>query len=256
MSLPSGVSGLLKLALPVALGGALAGAIAWGADSGGDGNSPDAQQWAATPAPFTEGRATPAPVPDPNSIPPDLDALTNVSRTAAALRQTVDLCPSSYLLYESKLLGGSFCYPPTWTILLGDRVLLPPGQRPDGYSYALLVVKQDPATQQESARVAIQVVGSGSRPVDCPRAGSLAAGPHSAKVCFQERRIHAYNSLPGDVARIIVVTLPVMLPESGLPELRTAVQLRDATPGQPTVRYSRQDQQEGLEIIASIRFGP
>jgi hypothetical protein len=172
-----------------------------------------------------------------------------------ALAETEQRCPPTWLLYESQLLDGSFCYPPTWKLVFGDRPILPPEERPDGYTAALLLVKYDSSAGQELARAVIQITGTPrSEALDCPEPGALQAGPQLAKVCFQERKVDNYNSLPGDVARVIIVAFPVTLPDSGLPEVPAGVQLVDQTPGQTTARFSREDQREGLGIITSIRF--
>jgi len=266
MSRLSTIPGLLKLAAALAIGGALVGVIAWGAQSsagGSDDSIPGAQVGASatpetpTPAPEATESAPSAiqPFVSPNLIPPDQAALDEVAQDQTALAASGERCPPTYLVYESQLLGGSFCYPPTWEITRGDGSVLPVDQRPDGYAYALLLTKNDPSTGREVARAVIQIVGTPrSKPLDCPQPGVLRAGPQAWRVCFQERKVDNYNSLPADVARIIIVALPITLPQSGLPELPTGVQLIDQTPGQSTVRFSRQDQREGLGIIASIRF--
>jgi hypothetical protein len=256
--------GLVKLAVALAIGGALAGVIAWGAQSsagGSDDGSPAAQVAASvtreTPTPMPEAtKSAPSaiqPFVSPNLIPPDQAALDEVTQDQAALAASGERCPPSWLLYESQLLGGSFCYPPTWEIARGDGPVLPVDQRPDGYAYALLVIKNDPSTARELARLSIQITGDlRARPLDCPEPGTLAAGPLVGKVCFQERKNDNYNSVPAGSARIVVVALPHRLPD--FLETRMSYEIADETPDLPTVRFSRQDQREALGIIASVQF--
>ncbi len=251
------LSGLLKVAVPVALGAVLAGVLALAATENGGSGAPGPLASAATPTPIAEARPTPPEPPatrDVNQIPPDGPALSEVNQAQAALAAAGRRCPPSYLFYDSQLLGGNFCYPPTWTLVFGDRPVLPPAQRPDGYASGLLLVKKD-ASGKELARVVIQLTyDPRSRPLDCPQAGQFQAGSLAGKVCFRERRVDNYNSVPEGSARIINVGLPHKLDLSA--ETKAAVEIADQTPGQAAVRFSSQDQQEGLAIIASIRFGP
>ncbi len=254
------LSGLTKAVIALSAGGVLAGTIALGESNGnGGGASPPAQVVTATPTNVPERTAAPRPtlqpIISPNHIAPDQAALSEVARRQSELQATSQRCPDSYLLYESMLLGGSFCYPPTWKLVNGDIALLPMAQRPEGYSVALQVSKPDPVTGREVTFVAIAVAGQPyTRTLDCPTPGLLQAGSLQAKACFRERRALPRNSLPGDVARIIHVSLPHKLPD--FPETIASLQVAEQIPGQDAVSFSSQDQAEGLEIIASIRCNP
>jgi len=205
MPSPSGLSGLLKFAIPVALGGALAGVLAWGGtDRSGEINPPSAAMPTA-PA-LTEkpaASATIQPFVYRNYIRPDLTALAEVAQEQSALASRGQRCPATYVLYESKSLGGSFCHPATWTLVVGDIALLPPAQRTSEYQYYLLVVKKD-ATGREQARVSIQIIGA--RPdnlLDCPEKGALRVHLYDARVCFHERSQDPLNLIAPDLARLI-----------------------------------------------------
>lgn len=260
MSAFSRVPGLFKLAASLAIGGALAGVIAWGAQGGaGDsgGSAPAAQVTGIAtprvPTPVVEGTEAPGRPFHPNYIPPDQAALSQVADDQAALASSGERCPASYLLYESQLLGGSFCYPPTWKVTIGDQPLLLSEKRLEGYRFALLLTKPDPVSGREVTRVAIQITGS--RPftlLDCPQMGTMQVDTLPAAVCFHERKRHPFNTITSDIARLIGVTIPYRLAE--VPAVWAGVQLADQSPGDDAVDLVSQDQREALGIIASVRF--
>jgi len=254
----SRIPGLLKLAAALAMGGALAGVIAWGAQSsaGGSDDSTPGAQLAATPGVPTavvDGTEAPPRPFHPNYILPDEGALAQVADDQAALASGGARCPASYLLYESQLLGGSFCYPPTWKVAVGDQPLLPSDKRLEGYRFALLVTKPNPVSGREVTRVAIQVTGS--RPftlLDCPQMGTMQVDTLAATVCFHERKQHPFNTITSDIARLIGITIPH--PLADVPAVWAAVQLADQSPRDDAVDLASEDQREALGIIASVRF--
>jgi hypothetical protein len=252
------LSGVAKAVVALSAGGVLAGAIALGA-SGGGGSAPPAQVVAATATGVPEPALTvePTPFTSPNFIEPDIAALSSVAAVQSGLQAKGERCPDGNVLYDSVLLNGSFCYPSTWSIAVGDRPLVQPPQRSTEYEFALLVTKTDPATKREVARVSIQIAGPArTSRVDCPQAAPMLVGPLTAKVCFQERKLAAYNSVPQGIARIVIVALPVVVKDSRQPELVTGFQIVDETPGDSSVNFSRQDQEEALGILASLRINP
>ena len=252
------LSGLTKAVIAFSAGGVLAGAIALGASGGGGGSSPPAQVVAQTPTSVPEHTAVPRPTPpnlaSPNDIPADVQTLAEGTRKLAEAEGKGNRCPDSYVFYKSTLLGGSFCYPTSWSLVLGDRPLLPLNQRSQGYGAALVLTKLD-SGGRELARVAIEVAGQPyTRTLTCPAPGVMQVGALQATACFRERRTHPLSTFGADVARVIFVSLPHKL--DVLPETIASLQIAEQNPGRDVVSFSTADQLEGLEIIASIRFDP
>jgi hypothetical protein len=261
MSWPS-LPAALKVALPLALGGVLAAAIALGA-AGGNGGAPQPQAAAATATPRAETTrervlsptSTPAPFVYPNYIAPDAAALLSASQQEAVTRQSGKRCPDAYVLYESRLLGGSFCYPSSWKVARGDIGLPPKNQRGEGYRFSLLVTKADTSTGREVARVSIQIVGD--RPftlLDCPQKGILTVAALTSSACFHERRTSGANDIQPGIARLVGLEIPHALPEAQA--VWVGIQLADHATSYNSVQLSAQDQSEALGIVASIRFSP
>jgi hypothetical protein len=190
------------------------------------------------------------PGPDPNWIPYDAEALREVNESSAALEAAGRRCRQGYIFHYSHLLSGSFCYPPSWQLVRGDPPA-PPGQRPEPrIEFSLLIRKLD-SRGREVARVSIAIsdpaLGGG---VKCPDPGALQLGNLPGTVCFMERRDALFYR---GIARIVHIGLPRT---PGLPDVSGGFQVVDTTPDAPVVVFSRADQREALEIIASIRFDP
>jgi hypothetical protein len=253
------LSGVTKAVIALSAGGVLAGAIALGANGGGGGGSlPPAQVAAQTPTSEMEG-ATPAAKPPAfaysNYIPPDAAALQEATQSRVSLDGAGQRCPSDYNLYDSKLLSGTFCYPPDWKVIRGDILLPPAAARGDGYGFSILVTKTEGPTSREVARVSIQIVGE--RPftlLDCPAKGFLPVAGLQASSCFHERNQTASNIIQNGIARLIGFEVPRPVGESKA--LWIGVQIADRSQDYASVSFSAVDQAEAFEIVSSIRFYP
>jgi hypothetical protein len=98
MSFLSGIPGVLKVALPLAVGAALAGAIAWGASGGAGGGGAGAPEGPAAAAPTPKPEKTPGPPWDSGR--PD--------------------CPPGWTVYNDPDGYFSVCFPPSLTPLTYD----------------------------------------------------------------------------------------------------------------------------------------
>jgi hypothetical protein len=255
----SSLSGVTKAVVALGAGGVLAGAIALGASGGnGGGASPPAQGVAATATSVPEARtqvSSPREFVYSNYIPPATDVLQEVAQKRLTLDATGQRCPIGYQLYDSKLLGATFCYPPDWKVVRGDIVLPPANTRGEGYAYSILLTKADSNTKREVARVSIQVVGD--RPftlLDCPGKGSLPVDQIQATSCFHQRNEASSNSIPNGIARLI--GFEALRPVGESKALWIGVQLADISSDYTSIRFSSKDQSEALEIVSSIRFNP
>jgi len=188
----------------------------------------------AKPLPTLPPTPTPRPAPDlsgpiptrpayPNAVAPDIAALAEV--------QAMDPCPAEYLRYHSKLLGATFCYPPSWELTLSDDRHVDFRLKREG---------------RLIAGASIQVGGYRPTPLDCPEPGQLAAPAGKWAVCFHDTNSQWPLGMGG--GRLIGLTVDANRGWWGV------VDLPAVHPEDDPTSFDRTAQRDALAILASLQL--